>query len=589
MDIKTDGAALSLIFDLFDTKTSTKPRIPETVQKKPYVFSEINQPFPRSTPEEQGVESARIAQFITSVKRDGTLDPHGILILRNGCVIAEARFGAYDQRVWHITYSECKSVVGLAIGMLIDEGKLSLSDRLVDVMAKHTNLISRRTHKAITLRHLLTMTTGVAFNEAGTVTETDWVKCYMESAILAAPGEKFAYNSMNTYMLSAIAKEITDQGLSEYLTPRLFAPLGIENFYWEKCPKGIEKGGMGLYILPEDMAKIGQLVLNGGLWKGERLVSEEWISESTRAQIVTPDDLGDYNYGYQIWVGRTERSFLFNGMFSQNVLGYLDSGLLIVSNAGNNELFQQSNFYKYTATYFGNAVFSAQPLPEDKRGRRALAEACAEAADCLSERRNLFSQGLFDRRKAKSDLELSQWVSGKRYLSWDAAAAPVGLFPLFAQALQNNYTKGLSSLSFECREGQLYLIVSELDEDHALPVGLDGPAYATVNIHGETYDVGVTGKFTTDEDDTLTLKIRVSFLEMPNSRFLKIFFYDDYIRVKWSESPGLPYLTGALDAFKEKSALVEMLVIKADEEVVRYRIQRMVEPELKLILDPEQE
>ena len=258
MDLVTDSRALSMIRQLMDNTSTTRPVFEQKPQKPKFRPSEIKMPFERATPESQGVPSAHIADFLNALREDRTLDMHGVTVLRNGKVIAQAMFGAYDPNVWHITHSECKSITGLAIGMLIGEGKLSPDDRLIDLFAGRVGKLNALTHRNITVKHLLTMTSGVSFNEAGSVTETDWVKCFFESAVPSEPGTSFNYNSMNTYLLSCVVRQVTGQGLTEYLTPRLFEPLGIENFFWEKCPMGNEKGGWGLYILPEDIAKIGR-------------------------------------------------------------------------------------------------------------------------------------------------------------------------------------------------------------------------------------------------------------------------------------------------------------------------------------------
>src|SRR5699024_4911566 len=151
------------------------------------------------------------------------------------------------------------------------------------------NPVSYRRFRSLTVRHLLTMTSGVDFDEVGAVTEEDWVKCYFESGVRFEPGAEFAYNSMNSYLLSAIVRERTGQGLSQVLRPRVFVPLGFGRVHWETCPRGIEKGGWGLYLCPEDMAKIGQLLLQKGRWNGRQLVSEEFLREMTRKQVDTPD------------------------------------------------------------------------------------------------------------------------------------------------------------------------------------------------------------------------------------------------------------------------------------------------------------
>ena len=135
-------------------------------------------------------------------------DIHGVMVLRNGYVIGEYAFAPYKAGVWHIGHSMCKSITGMAIGLLISEGKLSLDDRIVKIFTKRSFLGNMR-QKNITVRHLLTMTSRVTFNESGIVSGDDWVKGYLDSGVNGTPGEKFEYNSMNSYMLSAIVTELT--------------------------------------------------------------------------------------------------------------------------------------------------------------------------------------------------------------------------------------------------------------------------------------------------------------------------------------------------------------------------------------------
>jgi CubicO group peptidase (beta-lactamase class C family) len=507
-----------------------------------------------------------------------------VIVLKNGKVIAEAAFGAYDQRIWHITHSECKSVTGLAVGILIGEGKLSLDDKIVDIFASRMNKINQFTHRNITIRHLLTMTSGVSFNEAGSVTENDWVKCFLEAVVLKEPGSDFNYNSMNTYMLGCVIKEITGLGLTEYLTPRLFQPLGIENVFWEKCPKGNEKAGWGMYILPEDIAKIGQMVLNGGRFEDRQIVPAEWIHQATSVQVKTPESLGDYDYGYQIWVGRSKRSFLFNGMFGQNVLGFFDTGILVASNAGNNELFQQSTYYAYAGRYFGNAGMTNDGAKPRKLFDTALQTAKKRLGyDLYMPQSKLFGD-LFQEHGKLDCKEICKRLDGRAYFAADdKRAAAVGVYPLYAQTLQNNFAKGLHAVSFAYRNGVFQIVIDEADERHVLDVGLEKPAYCDFSTHGEPHRVGVSGRFTTDENGTPVLVLRISFLEAANARLLHICFSDGRILTKWSESPGKEYLTEALDSIKGQSSIVSGILERTDEEVLLFRIARILEPQVVLI------
>ena len=140
------------------------------------------------------------------------------------------------------------------------------------------------------------------------------------------PEQSFQYNSLNTYVLSAIVTKRTGETLTEYLTPRLFGPLGITKYYWETCPKGITKGGWGLFLCAEDMAKLGQLYLQRGKWNGQQLVSEYWIEISTARHLKTQNDT--YGYGYQLWMEQRPGSFEYNGMLGQNVIIYPDMDMV---------------------------------------------------------------------------------------------------------------------------------------------------------------------------------------------------------------------------------------------------------------------
>lgn len=563
MDLKTQSSILTLFRNLLDSKVTTIPHIQTKPQKPQCRSQQILQPFMRATPESQGISSDHIIKFLESLHEDETLDPHCMMILRNGTVIAECSFGAYDQNFWHVSYSMCKSITGLAVGLLIDEGRLDIDDRVINVLKKHVPKLALLTHKAITVRHLLSMTSGILFNESGAITETDWIKCFMESMILTEPGKHFHYNSMNTYILSAIVKEVSGQGLTEYLKERLFIPMGIDGIFWETCPKGIEKGGWGLYICSEDIAKIGQLVLQKGRWGDRNLISEKWIEDVTSFHARTPLNFGNYNYGYQIWVGKEDNSFLFNGMFGQNVIGWPDTGILIVSSSGNNELFQRSNYFTLLGDYFpadlkkgivSSDMISDEALPENPAAYYRLKKV-------IHGFRNEYRQENKKPVVSGRQMKITEFheffvkIDGKDYIVDEAAAPAVGLLPLITQTMQNNYTRGLRGFRFEYQNEGLILIIVEADEIYKLPVGLDSPKYTDLDFHGEPYRVGITGVANIDGDGSPVLSLRISFVEIASTRFLKITFRNDSIIVKWSESPGESYFINALADIKNEFKL----------------------------------
>jgi CubicO group peptidase (beta-lactamase class C family) len=590
MDLHTYQKLITLVKRMMDGDKPVEPIIDAASGKPDFRPSAVRQKFASASAESCGIPSAHIENFLHDLDADRSLDMHGVSIYRHGRRICDAAFGAYDRGVWHITYSECKSITALAIGMLVDEGLLDLHERLIDIFER-TGL-SKLTHAAITVEDLLTMRSGVAMNESAAVTETEWVRCFFESAV-KNPGGEFHYNSINTYMLSAIVTQKTGQSLVEYLHPRLFEPLGITNYYWEASPEGITKAGWGLYILPEDLAKIGQLVLDGGAWRGHQLVSRDWIGQMTARQVKTPAHTGRFDYGYQTWVGENEDSFLFNGMFGQNVIGYPATGLLIVSNAGNNELFQQSRFYDLVEDYFSRPFGAA--LPEDWAAQDSLRRTCetlGRRAAYLeqptpSRWRRLFHP-ISTRREQEQLRERIEELNGRRFVLPADKQNALGLMPGFMQAIQNNYSGGLRALSFAAHGDELWCDLREADRVHSFAIGFDIPAYTVLDFGQERHCVGVTGAFSQNEDNVPVLKVRFSFLETAHARTVKFFFEEDGLRLKFDEAPGVGLLHTAVSTATEgdnPSRLLQTVLKSKSSDVIAYLLRRTMQPEIFL---PEQ-
>ena len=271
-------------------KTAILPAFPETAH-----------PFECASPEQVGLSEEYIKSYLSALEANREVNLHSLVVLRDGKLILSGSARPYSTLRPQLTYSMSKTVVAMAIGLLISEGKLSLDRRAYSLFpsSRLPALLSSRI-KAITVEHLLTMQAGVFFNEGGSVTEEDWVRSFFDSAVKFEPGTAFAYNSMNSYVLSAIVREVSGKSLNEFLEERLWKPLGITSHFWEKCPMGIEKGGWGLYLRPYDMAKLGQLMLDGGSFDGRRVLPRSWVHEMLRAHAEVPTEAGNYNYGYQI-------------------------------------------------------------------------------------------------------------------------------------------------------------------------------------------------------------------------------------------------------------------------------------------------
>ncbi|MBQ8814129.1 MAG: serine hydrolase [Lachnospiraceae bacterium] len=566
MNITTINKTLSMIGQILDPRNNTKPMIEIPSDKPSFQRRPIEQPLQRTTPEAAGVPSAHIEAFVRELMEDKTLRMHNLMILRGGKVIFETSFGGQDISIWKYTFSACKSITSLAIGMLIDEGRLRLDDKLIDLFPEQVNTVNRLLLKDIRVRHLLSMSSTVLFNEAESITEVDWVRGFFSSAIAGEPGKTFNYNSLNTYMLSAIVCRVSGESMSSYLERKLFAPLGITEYYWETCPSGIEKGGWGLYIRPEDIAKIAQLVMQKGKWKKRRIISEEWITMATTAHITAPEELGEFNYGYQIWVGRELKTFLFNGMLGQNVLGFWDNGIIVVTNAGNTDMFQQSSYFKIVQKYF--SLPFERGLPEDQGALDAL---------------NRLKYAGGETRALPIECD---WLCGFRMYPSSDLALSASVVPLIWQVAQNRYTEGLEGIEFSKEKGKLVMSYAEHGITYRIPIGFGKGEVSEVLLGGVPFLVSAVGRFSTDEDDHPVFQTTIDFLETPCSRKIKLYFMDkDTVLLKQEEMPGggfLHNLIGEMLESFEKRPVIGAAVNKLDHDLIDYKIDKIFVPMMEL-------
>ena len=534
------------------------------------VYENPGQTFPRNTPESQGIHSEHLRNLVEELAYSPDTDMHHFMVLRHGNVICETDFAPYRKGIWHITHSMCKSITGMAAGLLIDEGKLDLSENIYKIFHDKGSTWAKIFRPEVTVENLMTMTSGVTFNESGIVSGNDWLESYLNAPVSEKPGTKFQYNSLNSYVLSAIITERTGMPMDEYLKPRLFEPLGITDYLWEKCPRGITKGGWGLFMHTEDMAKLGQLYLNKGKWNGKQIIPESWAEASVTKKVDSIE--GTYGYGYQLWMEERPGSFEYNGMLGQNVLIYPDVDMVIVTNAGNEELFQDNVMLNIIRKYFPVDWMPKETLPENPIAYAKLQELTERLAGKRLKNDQYYNSALIIRkggwkknsskyrvRERQTEIEkaqnqqihlLTDLLDGTCY---EMEQASVGLFPLVMQVMHNNMTDGISKINFykkRTKELQQTLILcfQEGEESIELEMGWNQYIENKLSIHGETYLVAVKGELSSDVDDNPVLKVEIVYLEEAMRRKLYVTFVKDtsasklitpeYIEIKWYESPG---------------------------------------------------
>ena len=326
-------------------------------------------PLPRSTPEAEGISSAAILDFIAAA--EAQLESlHSLMVVRHGCVIAEGWWYPFAAQHPHLMFSVSKSFTSTAVGLAIREGLLTLDDLVVDLLPEDLPAQIDPHLAALNVRHLLTMTTGHPTDTVSLADDShgdNWARTILAQPLEFAPGTHYVYNSGASYLLSAILQRLTGERLFDYLTPRLFDPLGIIGATWESCPRGIDAGGWGLSLTTEQLATFGQLLLQRGEWNGTRLVPAEWIDEATSLQVDTSgtehDIDGRQGYGYQFWLNRPT-GYRADGAFGQFCLVLPETDAVVVLTAA---LLTAQRALDLVWEHLLPA-FTDQPLPEVSSG-----------------------------------------------------------------------------------------------------------------------------------------------------------------------------------------------------------------------------
>lgn len=269
----------------------------------------------RSAPEIEGVSSDAILAFLNDVDAAG-LELHSFMLMRHEKVVAEGWWWPYQPGRVHITHSVTKSVTATAVGLAIDEGRFGLDDKVVSFFPEYVPANANENMRAMTVRNLLTMQCGHDKETSGSAwrpIDTPWAAEFFKIPVPHQPGGHFQYTSAASFMLSAIISKTTGGSMADYLTPRFMEPLGIDRWRWDTSPGGISPGGNGLSWNTSASLKLGAVHASGGMWNGNRILSEQWVRAATSEQ--APGD-ADGAYGYQWWMG-PGRAYLALGLFSQ--------------------------------------------------------------------------------------------------------------------------------------------------------------------------------------------------------------------------------------------------------------------------------
>jgi len=296
--------------------------------------------WPVATPESQGFDSGVLTDLLEYV-RDKRLPLHNLLVIRRGQLILDASFYPYSPESPHDVASVTKSITSLLIGIAIDKGLIdSVRQPVVSLLPAAVRGTPDAQRQAMTVEHLLTMTSGLdcGFEPeeqelAAMRRSEDWAAFALALPMRAAPGTQYAYCSCNNHLLSAILSARTGGSALTFARAHLFEPLGITTASWPSDNHGRTHGWGDLHLFPQDLARIGELFRNGGVWKGRRIVSESWVRQSTQPHVRVRDGVG---YGYSWWINTAREPAIYEavGRGGQRVAVVPDKELVIVFNGG---------------------------------------------------------------------------------------------------------------------------------------------------------------------------------------------------------------------------------------------------------------
>ncbi len=567
MEILMYQKALAFFTKLYNNRDEAKyfgacPMKPKLPTRTP-----VQYPFQRATPESVGIRSEHIYAFLKELSAMTELAPHLLMITKDDKMICETEFYPYRMDTWHVSHSLCKSITAIAVGLLIEDGVLSLDEKITDIFSKRAFSIDFVRQKDITIRNLLDMSAGTAFNELGSVTYEDWVEGYFSSNLKFTPGSKFFYNSMNSYMLSAVIKEKTGRDMFELLYERIFLPMGIREVCWEKSPKGITKGGWGMYMKLEDIMKFGKLFLDGGIWNGERLLSAEWIAEMTKKQTDTPESMNLHGYGYHVWMGARKGSYQFNGMFGQNLFVFPDLRMTIGIYSGGTEFFPTGKLTSLVNQYFGEHY---QPAADLRPARHAYSTLSAFSA----------SLGLPAPQTRHEKMQKYSALLPIVNKSYRIEGKNASLLPVTLSLLHANFAGGFEKISFRLLGETVEAAFVSPIETIVIPFSTNGTArYFDLTENGERFSVASIGRMTKNEDDVPVFKLSIYFLETTAVRHIKIFFHRTKTIVRFSEEPTGSALfetfSPVLEDFLPDNKAMKNLLAKTDNTMLYELVDKL--------------
>lgn len=460
--------------------------------------------LPRSTPAAEGISTQAVINMMDSLMALRECDIHHVMVVRHGKVVAELHPAPFRAEDSHTLYSASKTFTALAVGCAIDENLLRLDDRVMTFfLDKRTDHVSDNMAD-MTVRDLLMMASGVKPDWTMRNNSLDWVKDWLAKPVGDKPGTLFQYDSMCTFMLSAIVQRATGCSMLDYLQKKLFGPMHITVADWETSPDGINTGGWGLRVQAETMAKLGLLLLNKGNWNGEQLISADYVTEACSRLIdgganstVPPTD-GNQGYGYQVWQSKWPGSYRADGAMGQYTVVVPQEDLVVVI------LGMKLYGHEELACIWNQLMpgLKAAPLQPEKKLQKKLDNLCASASLELP-------KGNPNGKKASAYMGRRLQLDNNRFNLTSIEVNGDNLKLKYLDGTQETFAMGYRSWCYSAMAGKPYYSISAInrmqDFEHgftaAAAYAWRNPAVLEVRVHYVDWISGLTFVFDFDKNE----------------------------------------------------------------------------------------
>lgn len=468
--------------------------------------------------ESVGVSSKEVQKFIDHCM-EANKELHSIMVIRHGKVACEAYRDPFGPEYKHMMYSVSKSFTSAAIGFAIEEGYISLDTKFADIFPETRGDKPDAYLEKMSVEDLLTMRSGLSVTPMMDKRKDRWFKDIMSSSWVSEPGTEFLYISENMYLLCCIIHKVVGMSVMKYLEPRLFEPLGIEDPFWETCPRGIEAGGWGMMIKTEDLAKFTLCYLNGGKFAGKQVIPEWWARESVKyhadSSVSSKDSDSVAGYGYCFWRnGGYDKSFRADGMFSQFGIGFEDLDACVITTGG--EVWEQG-MRDVVWEHFPKAF-----IEEDEE---------SEGVE--------ISIPAYPKLPAKPRSFMEKWLQDRtiKFIKppiLEMAGYPVSILPLTAVFMEKDKAGNITDISLVPNGDELVFSWREGDESNSIRIGMDGEyRWDKMTLGQINYTTCSVGCWNTETE----LEIHIRPIEATAERHLLFKFSDDNVVMKPSSWP----------------------------------------------------